>query len=509
MTPTLNGQPLTRNTTATAGLWQIRVAKPASITAPRVSRTWYANGEADITTQPGDKVTIKSLSDGGYYEVTAMAPVVTPPDPKPPVDPKPEPKPYTPIRMMEGSTDVVDAAFVRRSREATISGPFAVRKWATLTRTCDGFGNIKAIADQAKTIIAGGGIPVVTIHIWRGTDAQGRPVYPVIDENKAAEQGRKACAQLVAAGMPKETILQITNETNNHWMRFWPSGDWRLGYRWSAKFAKAFRDAGYKTLGPSMAGFYHLAQQVCDYIEANGLQNAFDGICWNFYGEKGATPVQTRHAACVKVMLDFSAKHGVEAWGIECGPPYNEPESVYAEYTPEVIKVVSKLHGWGFWRQEMLPRWDTRVENGKTVLADSALYRRDKTKYPLFDVYQAAIRGSITDTTVTLTIDQRAVFDAINAMRAAAGLPACTWDASLAQIAINALIQPGDLVTHPPEAGGRGVGAFGGTLAQSLEYLRTASDPEATIGRGKVMNAAHVRVGVGIGDGGFYAVFGV
>jgi hypothetical protein len=105
--------------------------------------------------------------------------------------------------------------------------------------------------------------------------------------------------------------------------------------------------------------------------------------------------------------------------------------------------------------------------------------------------------------------EQRRTQRAFNVMRAAAGLPPCRWDASLAAIARAALDRPGDLSVHPPEAGGRGVGAFGGSLDQSIDMMRSGTSRETVIGRGKVLDRAHTRMGVELGDGGFYAVFGV
>ena len=46
MTPTLNGQPLTRTMTATAGVWTFALALPADIVVPGVQKTRYRDGDS-------------------------------------------------------------------------------------------------------------------------------------------------------------------------------------------------------------------------------------------------------------------------------------------------------------------------------------------------------------------------------------------------------------------------------------------------------------------------------
>lgn len=90
MSATLNGQPLTRNMTATAGVWTFDTPGRLTVLGPnKQPHLWRLNGKGSVTTQPGVKYTAswtKAMPDDpGYAEITAQAPIDTKPDePKPP-----------------------------------------------------------------------------------------------------------------------------------------------------------------------------------------------------------------------------------------------------------------------------------------------------------------------------------------------------------------------------------------------------------------------------------------
>lgn len=469
MTPTLNNQPLTRNMTATAGVWCIRVAKPASIVAPRVSKTWYGNGEADIVTQPGDVVKIKDNA-GGYYEVTATPAVVKP---EPPVEPR---------KCAFGTSTPPGGKKLDADR--------TVHEGATLFRLLDSAG---ANLDQT------GGYEASEIAYFRAINPNGKIIGSILNpwdkdgyDNATDARVRDYVRrnidwirQLDIVSGPNEPEIYATRGSTMEVVAVRRAWDTAVDELVKLGVPRN-RIAGVEWFRRSLIVEDCAKYEVCTvhtHDDAGDRESFLAGIRQRIgnrplYATETSwpkrEPTPEDQAKGMALTMERAAKF---CDGAIYYVGRSDPKEMHFDY-------VAILNSDGTPRPVMLKQWQT------------ILGRKPQQPTP-------------TTPTVSMTADQRAVFDAINAMREANGLPACFYDETLEAIGQTALDQPGDLMAHPAAAGGRGFGFFGTSVSALVGMIASDQSNEGVIARQKVLNPAHVRVGVGIGDGGFYAVFGV
>ena len=484
----------------TAGDWTITASDPQAFV--NVGGNPRARGQVTLKAVAG-KVYDVSVTGGFFAVLTAQAPI----DPKPP-----EPPPVRPRNAVQGmivghqaaERNAVDEEGLRLCRFASMVSS----DWLNPTSfSLDFAPEIDAAKWHRRHMPAGSHLNLRGPNLWNGRKWSSLDIADWQQwANAVVDSGLAALVDSFAG--PNEPNGRAYSGDPD---RDKPSHRQRINEGWNAA-AKILRErTGKPVATPSYVIYEHAVEAIlqctnCNAVDAHPYQ-------WN------EQTMQLFAQRCGEKLVMFTE------WAHQTRESVNGNDDI-AKQANENRKRLALLRRFA----DFMAWYSWRIPRPEDDARDGWMSARKRTGEKRGEMYVFAVQDiggfkpqqpTPTTPSVTMTADQRAVFDAINAMRAANGLPACVYDEELERIGQTATDRAGLLDQHDPAAGGRGVGGVVEAMAPSVQQIiadwRTGTSPEHVIGRGKINNPAHKRVGVGVtfNERGIddavevYAVFGV